>query len=72
MQDTGVSQEIARLRQEIAATQAFIRRHRCRITALHESGDPSGREQAELDEMVEAHGFMVARLTRLESCRRAL
>jgi hypothetical protein len=72
MQDTGVSQEIARLRQEIAATQAFIRRQRYRITAVDESGDRSGREQAELDEMVEAHGFMVARLTRLESCRRAL
>jgi hypothetical protein len=58
MNDTGISEEIAALREQIAATEAEIAR-----------GKPSSGE-TERDALIEARDSMIVRLSRLESCKR--
>lgn len=69
MQSTDISQEIAALREQIAAAEAAIIRHKSRVSA-REPGDARPEEDAELSELVEARDLMTARLSRLESCKR--
>lgn len=77
MEDTGISQEIAALREQIAATEAAIARLQNRANQHRkageagEAGDPASAETMELlRELVEAHDSMKVRLSRLESCKR--
>jgi hypothetical protein len=77
MEDTGISQEIAALREQIAATEAAIARLQSRANQhlkageAGEAGDPASAEAVELlGELVEARDSMTVRLTRLESCKR--
>jgi hypothetical protein len=70
LQSTGIAQEIAALREQIATARAAIKRQRSRVLALREAGQPWSRDDAELGEMIVALDFMVARLSRLESCNR--
>jgi len=69
MQDTGIAEQIARLREQIAAAEAEIGRYQSRLSADKES---SVKADAELAELTEAREFMLNRLSRLESCQRAL
>jgi hypothetical protein len=70
MQSTDISQEISALREQIAALEASIELRKRQ--QLRKSDDSVGSETAEADlgELVEARDFMVARLSRLESCKR--
>ena len=72
MHKTGISGEIATLREQIAAAGAAIERQKGRVLALRKGGQLSSRDDAELQELIAAHDFMVARLSRLESCKRTL
>lgn len=67
MTDTGISEQITTLREQIAAAEAEIEHRRSRLK-LHPNGQGSGAE-AELAELVEAREFMRHRLSRLESCQ---
>jgi hypothetical protein len=58
MHDTGISEEIAALREQIAAAEAEIAR-----------GNP-GSGKTERDALIEARDSMIVRLSRLESCKR--
>jgi hypothetical protein len=66
------SGEISTLRGQIAAAEAAIKDLESRTSALDESGSSAASEIVELGELVEARDFMVARLSRLQSCKRRL
>jgi hypothetical protein len=72
MSDTGIAEQIATLRVQIADTEAEIESHRARRKAEGREGDDAEAPEAALAELKEAHEFMLNRLSRLESCRRAL
>jgi hypothetical protein len=72
MTDTGIAEEIATLRSRIADAEASVARCKSLIAARHEAGTESAAEEAELKELIEARDSMVLRLSRLESCQRAL
>jgi hypothetical protein len=65
MHDTGILQEIATLRAQLAETEAAIARH-------GESDHQDAGAAAALAELEEARGFMETRLQRLESCCRTV
>ena len=60
MEDTGISQEIAALREQMAATEAEIARLKSETSA----------KDTDLAPLVEALDSMTIRLSRLESCKR--
>jgi len=68
--ETGIAQEIAKLREQIAAVEAEIARAQSSVCARHESGDAAHKEETELRELTEARDLMASRLDRLESCMR--
>jgi chromosome segregation ATPase len=72
MSDTGIAEQIATLRAQIADTEAEIESHQARRKAEGREGGDAEAPEAELVELKEAHEFMLNRLSRLESCRRAL
>jgi hypothetical protein len=69
MQNTSIDEEIAALREQIAAADTEIARTRSLIRT-RQSGDASSPDEAELVLLVEARDHMVSRLSRLESCKR--
>jgi hypothetical protein len=71
MQNIGISQEIAELREQIATADATIARYKSQGAAAgRETVASPSAEDAALQELVEARDFMVTRLSRLESCKR--
>jgi hypothetical protein len=70
MQNIGISQEIAELREQIATADATIARYKSQGAVGRDTGAPASAEDAALRELVEARDFMVTRLSRLESCKR--
>ena len=69
MQDTGIAEQIANLRKQIAAAEAEIESRHGRWKA---AGKDAHMADTELAELKEAHEFMLNRLSRLQSCQRAL
>ena len=65
MSDTGISEQIITLREQITAAEAEIDDRRSR---LRPNGHDAAAEE-ELAELVEALEFMRHRLSRLESCQ---
>jgi uncharacterized protein involved in exopolysaccharide biosynthesis len=67
MSDTGIAEQIATLREQIAAAEAEIDDRRSRLKA--QSDGHAAEAEEELAELSEAHEFMRNRLRRLESCQ---
>ena len=68
MSNTGISEQIATLMEQIAAAEVQLDGHRSRLKTRPE-GDAAAAEAA-LAELTEARDSMVNRLSRLESCQR--
>jgi uncharacterized protein involved in exopolysaccharide biosynthesis len=67
MSDTGISEQIATLREQIAAVEAEIQNHQSRLKA--QPGGQAAAAEAELTEFTKSREFMLYRLSRLESCQ---
>jgi hypothetical protein len=68
MSDTGISEQIATLREQIAAAEVEIENQRARLKAQSVSDGAAG--EAPLTELIEARDSMLNRMSRLESCQR--